>query len=88
MGNKDNATRIADAAAESNWLAVIKFSQDQRDTRLWEAAMTAHFGPCGIDPSRTDAKGCPTPATRAAFPRIDRAMTDAAAKCLTLIFNA
>lgn len=73
---KTNLEAIKAACANDDMLAIIKLASGQLDD-IWAAAMTAHYGPCGIHQSWCDAEGRPTAEAIEKLPRVAWQMAEA-----------
>jgi hypothetical protein len=69
--------------------AIVRATSGRNEvTMLWSAAMTAHWGPTGIHPSRCDGEWRPTAETLVDCPRVKEAMDEALASLPGLLASA
>ena len=83
-GEEAHLSDIADAIADGDYLAVVRLTSGTMSD-LWAAAMTAHYGPCGIHQSRLGPNGTPSAETLAELPLVAEAMESAKVRCASLL---
>lgn len=81
-----NILAAAKAAAErGDYLAIVRTTSGSHMTDLWAAAMTAHYGPCGIHADWTGPDGRPSAEALERIPSVGEDMRDAERRVARLI---